>query len=110
VDAPELVAEFTVEPFVEGEPGPHVRAALAAAEDAAARTGLRVEFGPFGTSLAGPAAAVLDALDAVLRAAMAAGASRVSVQLARNGNSPLSDLDPRGNAVSRLGEPPSPSR
>ena len=109
MDAPELVVEFTVEPFVEGEPGPHVRAALAAAEDAAARTGLRVEFGPFGTSIAGADAAVLDALDAVVRAAVAAGATRVSLQLARNGNTPPDDLDRPGNAVSRLGEPPSPS-
>ena len=109
MDAPELVAEFTVEPFVEGEPGPHVRAALAAAEDVAARTGLRVEFGPFGTSIAGTDAAVLDAVDAVVRAAVGAGATRVSLQLARNGNTTGGDQGHRRNAVSRLGEPPSPS-
>jgi len=44
-----LVVEFTVEPFVEGSPGPHVQAAL----DAATSSGLDVEFGPFGTHLSG---------------------------------------------------------
>ena len=38
--------EFTVEPFVEGHPGPHVRAAV----DAATAAGVDVEFGPFGSS------------------------------------------------------------
>ena len=85
MEGSDLVVEFTVEPFVEGAPGPHVRAALAAAEDVASRTGLRVVFGPFGTSITGPDAAVLDALDAVVRSALAAGATRVSLQLARNG-------------------------
>jgi len=74
-----LVVEFTIEPFVEGEPGPHVRAAVAAAE----RSGLSVDFGPFGTSVSGDDGAVLDAVDGILRAATAAGATRVSLQLAR---------------------------
>ncbi|MEE2958731.1 MAG: thiamine-binding protein [Actinomycetota bacterium] len=71
------VAEFTIEPFVEGEPGPHVRAAIAAAEAA----GLVVRVGPFGTSVEGGSAAVLDAVDAVVRAAVDHGATRVSLQL-----------------------------
>jgi uncharacterized protein YqgV (UPF0045/DUF77 family) len=74
-----LVVEFTIEPFVEGEPGPHVRAAVAAAEG----SGLSVDFGPFGTTVAGDDAAVLDAVDGILRAAVAAGATRISLQLAR---------------------------
>ena len=37
-----LRLEYTVEPFVEGAPGPHVTAAL----EAAGATGLDVEFGP----------------------------------------------------------------
>ena len=37
--------EFTVEPFVEGRPGPHVKAAI----DAASRRGLEVDVGPFST-------------------------------------------------------------
>lgn len=74
-----LVVEFTVEPFVEGAPGPHVQAAL----DAARASGLDVDFGPFGTSVSGPDDEVLATLDAIVRAAVAAGATRVSVQVAR---------------------------
>lgn len=74
-----LLIEFTVEPFVEGHPGPHVRAAVEAAE----RSGLTVDVGPFGTSVSGDDDAVLDAADRILRAATAAGATRVSLQLVR---------------------------
>jgi uncharacterized protein YqgV (UPF0045/DUF77 family) len=74
-----LQVEFTVEPFVPGAPGPHVQAAVAAAEG----VGLDVEVGPFGTAVAGDDAAVLRAVDAIVRAAVGAGASRVSLQLAR---------------------------
>ena len=74
-----LVVEFTIEPFVEGEPGPHVQAAV----EAAGRSGLDVDFGPFGTTVSGDDEAVLDAVDGILRAAIAAGATRVSLQLAR---------------------------
>ena len=77
-----LQVEFTVEPFVQGSPGPHVQAAVAAAE----ASGLDVEFGPFGTVVAGPDEAVLGAVDAIMRAAIGAGASRVSLQLAREDN------------------------
>ena len=75
-----LHAEFTVEPFVDGSPGPHVRAAVEAAQAA----GLTVDFGPFGTSMSGDDHAVLDAVDAVIRAALSAGATRVSLQLERD--------------------------
>lgn len=74
-----LRLEYTVEPFVEGAPGPHVTAAL----DAASATGLDVEFGPFGTTVAGADADVLSAADRIVRAAIGAGASRVSLQVVR---------------------------
>jgi uncharacterized protein YqgV (UPF0045/DUF77 family) len=77
-----LQVEFTIEPFVEGSPGPHVQAAVAAAEAA----GLAVEFGPFGSAASGDDDAVLAAVDAIVRAALAAGATRVSLQLARVGD------------------------
>ena len=70
-------AEFIVEPFEEGHLGPHVSAAIAAAE----RAGLVPDVGPFGTSIEGEVAAVLAALDAVLSESLAAGATRVSAQL-----------------------------
>ena len=73
-----LRAEFTTEPFdVEGEPPEHVRAALEAAEAA----GLVTDFGPFGTTLAGAEEAVHEAVGAVLRAAFAHGATRVTMQV-----------------------------
>jgi uncharacterized protein YqgV (UPF0045/DUF77 family) len=75
-----LRLEYTVEPFIEGAPGPHVRAAL----DAAAAAGLEVDFGPFGTTVAGADAAVLSAADRIVRAAIDAGASRVSLQVVRS--------------------------
>jgi uncharacterized protein YqgV (UPF0045/DUF77 family) len=73
-----LRVEFTVEPFTEGSPGPHVDAAVSAAR----RHPVDVEFGPFGTSIAGLTDDVLGALDSALRAAVAAGATKVSVQVA----------------------------
>ncbi|HZM31903.1 MAG TPA: thiamine-binding protein [Acidimicrobiales bacterium] len=74
-----LTVEFTVEPFVEGDPGPHVRAAVEAAE----RSGLAADVGPFGTTVTGDDGTVLDVVDAVVRAAVAAGATRVSLQVVR---------------------------
>lgn len=71
--------EFTVEPFVEGTPGPHVKAAL----DAVAGAGLQVEFGPFGTVVTGDDNAALSSIDRVLRAAMDAGATRVALRVSR---------------------------
>ena len=74
-----LLLEFTIEPFHEGNPGPHARAAVAAAE----ALGATVDFGPFGSSctvteeLAGPVGA------AVLAAAFANGASHVSLHAER---------------------------
>ncbi len=70
-------AEFTVEPFEAGNPGAHVQAAI----DAAMSSGAQVVVGPFGTTVEGDAETVLDAVDALMRAATAAGASRVTLQL-----------------------------
>ncbi|MDP3892921.1 thiamine-binding protein [Nocardioides sp.] len=73
-----LVAEFTTEPFHgEGEPPAHALAALQAAEAA----GLDCEFGPLGTTVRGDADEVVRALADVLRAALARGASRVTLQV-----------------------------
>lgn len=74
-----LEVEFTIEPFVVGEPGPHVRAAIEAAEQA----GVAVDVGPFGTTVSGDDDAVLGAVDRLLRAATAAGATRISLQVVR---------------------------
>ena len=76
-DLPTVEAEFLVEPFIEGSPGPHVLAAFAAVEEA----GLAVEVGPFGNVVSGPLPVVTGAIDRMLRAAVAAGSTRVQLQL-----------------------------
>jgi uncharacterized protein YqgV (UPF0045/DUF77 family) len=70
-----LVGEFTIEPFVPGNPGPHVQAAF----DAATMAGGQLEIGAFGTEVrADDDAVVLKAVEAAIHAALAAGATRVS--------------------------------
>ncbi len=69
--------EFTIEPFLDGELGPHVQAAV----DAALTFDSAVEVGPFGSS------AVVTVIDApvlvhdIIRAALAGGATRVVVHV-----------------------------
>ncbi|HVR32675.1 MAG TPA: helix-turn-helix domain-containing protein [Acidimicrobiia bacterium] len=72
----EVRLEFFVEPFAEGRPGPHVRAAIAAVE----AHGLSVDVGAFGTITTGAAAVVAEAVGDLVRAALESGADRVSVQ------------------------------
>lgn len=72
-----LRVEFTVEPFVEGQPGPHVRAAIAAVEE----LGFTVEFGPFATEFSGSDDVVTQAIAALIREAYAHGATRVAIQV-----------------------------
>src|SRR3954454_17749290 len=69
--------EFTVEPFRDAAPGPHVRAAI----EAVSAAGLVVDIGPFATSADGSEADAFDAVRALLWAAFAQGATRVSVQV-----------------------------
>ncbi len=71
--------EFTVEPFVEGRPGPHVTAAV----DAARAAGGEVEFGPFGSTCRADSATMPDVLSAIARAAFANGATHVSLNIAK---------------------------
>lgn len=69
--------EFTIEPFVEGRPGPHVIAAI----DAARTLGHDVEVGPFGSGCIVPASDTADVVAAVVRAAMANGADHVNIDV-----------------------------
>ena len=75
----EIEAEFTVEPFVEGDLGDHVQAAF----DAVRAEGLEVEVGPFGSSVAGPAEQVSRAIGRLVADATEAGATRISFQVSR---------------------------
>jgi hypothetical protein len=68
----ELTAEITVA-------GPH--AARTAAREAGGASGLALDAGPGETMLSGSRAAVLAALDAVVRAALDAGAHELDVRL-----------------------------
>lgn len=72
-----LRVEFTVEPFVEGHPGPHVLAAVAAVE----ALGFSVEFGPFASEFSGDRNSVAPAIEALVREAYTRGATRVSVHV-----------------------------
>jgi uncharacterized protein YqgV (UPF0045/DUF77 family) len=75
-----LIAEFTTEPFVgEGAPPTHATETLRVVEAA----GVSCDFGPLGTSLSGEDTAVLPVLAEVLHAALAHGATRVSLQVER---------------------------
>src|SRR5260370_40406674 len=80
----ELRLEFTVEPFVDGRPGPHVRAAVAEAR----RQGRRTEMGPFATTVDGEADEVLTGLAAIVGAAGEAGAPRVALARSRRDGRP----------------------
>lgn len=70
--------EFTIEPFVEGQPGPHVLAAVGAVE----ALGVAVEFGPFGSTCRSPGEAMPAVVAAIVREAFANGATHVSMHVA----------------------------
>ena len=74
-----LLLEFTIEPFVEGRPGPHVLSAIEAAQ----AFGYEIEFGPFGSSCSVPAAQAGEVARAVLDAAFANGATHVNLHAER---------------------------
>ncbi len=72
-----LRVEFTVEPFVEAKPGPHVAAAL----DGVRAAGLDPEMGPFSNVAEGDDTAVAHAVSRLVTDAIAAGATRLSIQI-----------------------------
>ncbi|MEV4734866.1 thiamine-binding protein [Saccharopolyspora sp. NPDC049426] len=73
-----LRAEFTTEPFEgEGEPPAHALAA----RDCLLAAGLDPDFGPLGTAISGDREQLLPALAEVLDKALAAGASRITLQV-----------------------------
>ena len=74
-----LVLEFTIEPFVEGHPGPHVLSAVAAAEE----LGMTVEFGPFGSTCTLSSERVGEVSGAIIAAAFAHGATHVTLHAER---------------------------
>lgn len=69
--------EFTIEPFVEGRPGPHVTEAIGAVE----ALGVPVEIGPFGSTCAVPASRVGEVVASLSAAATAHGATHVHLDI-----------------------------
>lgn len=78
--------EFTIEPFVEGQPGPHVRAAIAAVEAA----GVEVDFGPFGSTCWAPPDQMPSVVATIVGEAFANGATHVSLHVASSADRPPS--------------------
>ena len=74
-----LLLEFTIEPFREGNPGPHVTAAIAAVE----AVGVTVEFGPFGSACRVAQAQLAEVSGLIVSQAFANGASHVSLHAER---------------------------
>jgi uncharacterized protein YqgV (UPF0045/DUF77 family) len=72
--------EFTIEPFVEGRPGLHVTAAI----EAARACGAHVEVGPFGSSCDLAQADVGAVVRALTDAAIANGATHVTLHVDRD--------------------------
>jgi len=70
-------AEFVVEPFVEGSPGPHVKAAL----EACRGLGFEPDVGAFASTIDGRFHDVVRAVDALVRAAYDNGATAVQVRI-----------------------------
>ncbi|WKX73174.1 hypothetical protein ACQUSR_06490 [Streptomyces sp. P1-3] len=73
-----LKVEFTTEPFDLDEAPPHAVAAREVLQSAQLDA---VDVGPFGNTAEGRAEQVLSAVDELLRKSLAAGATRVSLQV-----------------------------
>jgi uncharacterized protein YqgV (UPF0045/DUF77 family) len=69
--------EFTVEPFVEGQPGRHVTAPV----EAVRALGVDVEFGPFGSECITLTSRAPAVVAAIVEAAIANGATHVNVDV-----------------------------
>ena len=75
-----LTVEFTIEPFVEGDPGVHVTAAVAAVE----AHGVAVDFGPFGSSFSVDQTFLPTVIADLLRVAYGNGATFVSISVSQD--------------------------
>jgi len=71
-------AEFLIEPFVEGRPGPHVQAGVAAVES------LDPDVGPFGTTIEATVDDVAVAVADLVRAALDNGGTRIQLLVERS--------------------------
>ena len=74
-----LTVEFTIEPFVEGDPGAHVTAAVAAVE----AHGIAVDFGPFGSLFTTEEETLPMIVADLLKVAYSNGATFVNISVSR---------------------------
>ena len=81
--------EFTVEPFVEGNPGRHVTEPLAALR----ALGIEVDFGPFGSGCVTPGERAGDVVAAIVTAALSNGATHVNIDVAAIDGAAIADGD-----------------
>ena len=70
-----IKVEFTIEPFVDGDPPPLVTATVEALE----RLGITVEIGPFGSSFTVSEDLIGEAMATLARTAYANGATHVAL-------------------------------
>jgi uncharacterized protein YqgV (UPF0045/DUF77 family) len=77
MDGPDPRLEFFVEPFTEGRPGRHVKAAI----DAVAARGLEIQVGAFGSVAHGELEELIAAASPLFRSALSAGADRISLHI-----------------------------
>ena len=70
---------MTVEPFIDGQLGPHVLAAIGALRAA----GLQPDVGPFGTTVEAPLQRIAPALGSLISAAFEEQASSITVSVSR---------------------------
>ena len=75
----QLRLEMTVEPFIDGQLGPHVLAAIGALRAA----GLQPDVGPFGTTVEAPLQRIAPALGSLISAAFEEQASSITVSVSR---------------------------
>jgi uncharacterized protein YqgV (UPF0045/DUF77 family) len=73
--AESVTVEFTIEPFTEGAPGPHVTTSIAALE----AMGIAVDVGPFGSSFSAPPERAAEAVSVLVSTAYANGATHVVI-------------------------------
>lgn len=87
---PDLDLEFTIEPFVEGNPGPHVRRAIGRVEALA----VSVEMGPFGSGCSASADTMPEIVAAIVHEAFANGATHVSLHVSARSTAASSNDGP----------------
>ncbi|WP_165988465.1 hypothetical protein [Streptomyces sp. YIM 98790] len=97
-----LRLEFTTEPFDLEELPRHAEVARRVMEDAPLDA---VDVGPFGNSAEGPAEEVLSAVQSLLRSSLAAGATRISLQVS---SLPATEPGPERGSGPRSGPGPEP--